>query len=71
MSWRGPQKSSSSNPPALGRVASHQIRHQTKLSRAPSNLALITYRYGASKPSLGRLCQYFSTFIVINFLSLI
>jgi len=40
LSWKGPQRSSSSNCPATGRVAIHYIRLQIRLPRIASNLAL-------------------------------
>ena len=41
--------------------------HQTKLLKAPSNLALTTAREGASPASLGNLGQGLTTLIVKNF----
>jgi len=43
LGWKGPQRSSGSNRPAMSR----DISHQTRLLRAPSNLALNTAREGA------------------------
>ena len=47
---------------------SRDIFHQTRLLRAPSNLALNTAREGASTASLGKLFQCFTTLTVKNFL---
>jgi len=41
--------------------------HQTRLLRAPSNLALNTAREGAATASLGNLCQCLNTLTVKNF----
>ena len=46
---------------------SRDIFHQTRLLRAPSNLALNTSREGASTVSLGNLFQCFTTLMVKNF----
>ena len=40
---------------------SRDIFHQTRLLRAPSNLALNTAREGAATASLGNLCQCLTT----------
>jgi len=50
-------------PPAVGR----DIFHQTRLLRAPSNLAFNTAREGAATASLGNLCQCLTTLRVKNF----
>jgi len=50
-------------PPAMGRDTSHQ----TRLLKAPSNLALNTAREGAATASLGNLCQGLTTLTVKNF----
>jgi len=41
--------------------------HQTRVLRAPSNLASNTAREGAATASLGNLCQCFTTLMVKNF----
>ena len=41
--------------------------HETRLLKAPSNLALNTARDGASTTTLGNLCQCLTTLIVKNF----
>ena len=46
---------------------SRDIFHQTRLLRAPSNLASNTAREGASTASLSNLCQCFATLMVKNF----
>ena len=46
---------------------SRDIFHQTRLLRAPSNLALNTVREGAATASLGNLCQGLTTLMVKNF----
>jgi len=43
LGWKGPYRSSSSNPPAMGR----DVFHQTRLLRTPSSLSLNTAREGA------------------------
>jgi len=43
------------------------ILHQTRVLRAPSNLALNTAREGAATASLGNLGQCFTTLMVKNF----
>jgi len=53
MGWKGPQWSSSFNPPAMCGVTNQQ----TRLPRATSNLALNASRDGASTASLGNLFQ--------------
>jgi len=53
LGWKGPQWSSSFNPPAMCRVTNHQ----TRLPRATSSLALNASRDGASTASLGNLFQ--------------
>jgi len=50
-------------PPAMSR----DIFHQTRVLRAPSNLALSTAREGAATVSLGNLCQCFTTLMGKNF----
>ena len=50
-------------PPALSR----DVFHQTRLLRAPSNLALNTAREGAATASLGNLFQCFTTLMLKNF----
>ncbi|NXC12410.1 MTAP2 protein, partial [Corythaeola cristata] len=55
----GPQRSSSSNPPAMGR----DTFHRTRSLKASSSLALNTSRDGASTASLGNLFQCFTTLI--------
>ena len=42
LGWKGPQGSSSSNTPDTSRVANCQIKHEMRLPRVPSNLALNT-----------------------------
>ena len=64
LGWKGPQWSSSFNPHAMCRVASHQ----TRLPRATSSLALNVSRDGASTTSLGNLFQCFTTLWEKNFL---
>jgi len=56
LSWKGTQRSSSSNSPATGRIA-----------RSPSNLALNTSRDGASTASLSSLFQCLTILWVKNF----
>ena len=63
LGWKGPYRSSSSNPPAMGR----DTFHQTRLLKAPANLALNTAREGAATASLGSLCQCLTTLMVKNF----
>jgi len=46
---------------------SRDIFHQTRLLRAPSNLALSTAREGAATASLGSLGQCLTTLMVKNF----
>jgi len=46
---------------------SRDVFHQTRLLRAPSNLALNTAREGAATASLGNLGQCFTTLMVKNF----
>ena len=46
---------------------SGEIFHQTRLLRAPSNLALNSSREGAATASLGSLCQCLTTLMVKNF----
>jgi len=53
MGWKGPYRSSGSNPPAMG----GDTFHQPRLLKAPSNLALNTARKGAATASLGNLLQ--------------
>jgi len=45
---------------------SRDVFHQTRLLRAPSNLAFNTAREGASTAYLGNLCQYLTTLMVKN-----
>jgi len=63
LGWKGPYGSSSSNPPAMGR----DTFPQTRLLKAPSNLALNRAREGAATASLGNLCQGLTTLTVKNF----
>ena len=58
MDWKESYRLSSFNPTAMGKATSHQFR----LTRAPSNLALIAFRDGTSTASLGNLFQSFNTF---------
>jgi len=51
------------HPPAVGR----DTFHQTRLLKAPSNLALNTAREGAATASLGSQCQGLTTLTVKNF----
>ena len=51
-------------PPSMSR----DIFHQTRLLRAPANLALNISRVGASTASLGNLFQCLTTLMVKNFL---
>ena len=53
LGWKGPEGLCASNPPAINRAATHQIR----LPRILSNLALSALKNGASTASLVRLCQ--------------
>ena len=64
LGWKGPQWSSSFNPPAMCRVTNHQ----TRLPRATSSLALNASRDGASTATLGSLFQCITTLCVKNFL---
>jgi len=41
--------------------------HQTRLLKAPSNLALNTAREGAATASVGNLCRGLTTLLVKNF----
>ena len=63
LGWKGPQRSSGSNPPAMSR----DIFHQPRLLRAPSNLALSPAREGVATASLGSLGQRFTTLMGKNF----
>jgi len=63
MGWKGPYRSSHSNHPAMGRDTSHE----TRLLKAPSNLALNTAREGASTDSLGNFFQCLTSLKVKNF----
>ena len=63
LGWKGPLRSYSSNPPAIGRDTSLQ----TRLVRAPFSLALNASREGASTTSLGNLFQCLTTLTVQNF----
>ena len=60
---KGPLEAIESNPPAVSR----DIFNQTRLLRAPSNLAFIVSRDGAATTSLGNLGQGFTTLTVKNF----
>jgi len=60
----GTIRSSGSNSPAKSRG----IFQETRLLRAPSNLALNTAREGAATTPLGSLCQCFTTLMVKNFI---
>lgn len=51
LGWNGPQRSSSSRPPAAGRITNGQIKHQVRLPGIPSNLALNIHRDRASTSS--------------------
>uniref|UniRef100_A0A8C9LFJ8 Galactocerebrosidase n=1 Tax=Pavo cristatus TaxID=9049 RepID=A0A8C9LFJ8_PAVCR len=53
--FQGPQGSSTSYPPATGRVANHYIKYWIRLPGAPSNLALNTSRDKTSITCLGNL----------------
>ena len=53
--------------PAQPPVVSRDIFSQTRLLRAPSNLAWDVPRDGASPTSLGSLCQGFTTLSVKHF----
>jgi len=64
LGWKELEIPSSSNPPAVGRVATHQ----TRLPRAPSNLAFNNFRNGTHTASLCILFQCLTTLIVKNFL---
>lgn len=44
LGWNGPQRSSSSRPPAAGRITNGQIKHQIRLPGIPSNLAMNIHR---------------------------
>ena len=61
MVWVG--KDLSSKPPTLGR----DTFHQTRLLKAPSNLALNTSMEGAATTYLGNLFQCLTILIVKNF----
>jgi len=63
LGWKGPYRSSSSNPPAMGRDPFYQPRVLPVLSSLASNPA----REGASTAPLGSLGQGFTTLIVKNF----
>jgi len=62
LGWKGPERSSGSNPPAISR----DIFHQTRVLKAPSNLALKPAREGAATAFLGNLGQGFTTLTVKN-----
>ena len=65
--WKGPFRSSSSNSPAMSRVATQQLR----LPRAPSNLALSTSSWWSTHNLSGpefSLCQCLTSLWVKNFL---
>jgi len=64
LGWKGPSRSPRSIPPAMGRDSFHQ----TRLLRAPFNLALNAAREGAATASLSNLCQGLTTLRVKNFL---
>jgi len=68
LGWKGPQGSPSSTLPATVKATNLQIWYQTRLPRAPSNLAMNTTRDGASAASLGSLLQHLTTPSVKNFL---
>ena len=59
LGWKGPSRG---NPPAVSR----NIFNQTRLLRAPSNLALNASRDGASPTSLGSPSQCLTTLVVNN-----
>jgi len=63
LGWKGPYRSSGSNPPAMSR----DIFHQHRLLRAPSNLALNPAREGAATAPLGNLGQCFTILMGKNF----
>ena len=63
MSWRGPLRSSSSKPPAIGRDNSLY----TRLLKSPSSLALNASREGAFTTSLVNLFQCPNTLTAKNF----
>jgi len=63
LGWKGPSRSSSSNPPAMSR----DTFHQTRVLKALSNLALNPAREGAATASLGNLGQGFTTPRAKNF----
>jgi len=63
LGWKGPYRSSSSHPSAMGSDPFHQPR----LLPAPSNLALNPAREGAATASLDNLGQGFTTLRVRNF----
>jgi len=61
------KRSSGSNPPAISR----DMFHQTRLLRAPSNLALNTAREGAATAFLGNGFQCLTTLTVKDFFLII
>ena len=61
--WKEPLRSSSSNPPTIGRDTSYL----TSLLRAPSSLALNASRKGASTVSPGNLFLCLTTLTENNF----
>jgi len=61
--WEGTFRGHLAQPPAVSR----DIFNQTRLLRAPSNLALNVSRDGASTTSPGNLYQRFTTLTVNNF----
>jgi len=63
LGWKGAWKVMWFQPPAVSR----DIFSQTRLLRAPSNLALTVPSDGASTTSLGSLCQGFPTLTAMNF----
>jgi len=63
LGWKGPQRSSGSNPPAISRDPFHQPR----VLRAPSSLALDISSDGAATASLGSLGQGLTTLMGKNF----
>jgi len=62
LGWKGPYRSSSFNPPAMGR----DLFHQSRVLKALSNLVLNAAREGAATASLGNLCQRLTTLRVWN-----
>ena len=62
LGWKGPLRSSSSNPPAIGKDTSLL----TMLLKVPSSLALNASEEGAHTTLLDNLLQYFTTFTIKN-----